>query len=146
MSTILFVNVYVSVSCFLIFFLRLYDKGQQSHSLPVILTCLIFVTTTFRHVFKVYYFSFIWESVSKFHEKCSTNRSSFLGKFQITIWNFPNSELQETHFHAFYPHTPLLLWRIILNYIILIFFLGCFIVLNLPFYILGWSASKIYGR
>ena len=91
-------------------------------------------------------FSFIWESVSKIHEKCSTNRSSFLGKFQITIWNFPNSELQETHFHAFYPHTPLLLWRIILNYIILIFFLGCFIVLNLPFYILGWSASKIYGR
>ena len=74
------------------------------------------------------------------------NRSSLLGKFQITIWNFPNSELWETHFHAFYPHTSLLLWQIILNYIILIFFLDCFIVLYLLFYILGWSLSKTYGR
>ena len=25
-----------------------------------------------------------------------------IGKFQIIMLNFPNSELQETHFHAFY--------------------------------------------
>ena len=74
------------------------------------------------------------------------NRSSLLGKFQITIWAFPNSELQETHFHAFYPHTSLLWWRIFLNYIILIFFLESCIVLYLRFSIFGWSASKIYGR
>ena len=36
------------------------------------------------------------------------NRSSLLGMFQITIWNFLNSELHETNFQAFYPHTSLL--------------------------------------
>ena len=74
------------------------------------------------------------------------NGSSLLGKFEITSWNFINSDLQETHFHAFYQHTSLSLWWVILNYIILIFFLDCFIVLYLRFYILGWSASKIYDR
>ena len=29
------------------------------------------------------------------------NTSSLSGKFQITILNFPNSELQETNFHEF---------------------------------------------
>ena len=38
--------------------LMLYDKEQQSHSLPVILTYLIFVATTFKDVFKVYNFFF----------------------------------------------------------------------------------------
>ena len=28
------------------------------------------------------------------------DRSSLWGKFQITIWHFPNSELQKTHFQA----------------------------------------------
>ena len=70
------------------------------------------------------------------------NGSSFLGKFQVTIRSFPNSKLQETHFHVFYPRTSLLLWQIILNNIILIFFLDYFIVLYLRFDILGWSASK----
>ena len=30
------------------------------------------------------------------------NRSSLLGKFHIKILDFPNSDLQVTHFHAFY--------------------------------------------
>ena len=128
------------------FFLILYDKEQQSYSLPVILTYLIFVITTFRDVFKVYNFFFYLRISEKNPWKMWHNRSLFLGKFQITIWNFPNSELQETHFHAFYPHTSLLLWQIILNYIILIFFLDCLIVLYPRFHILGWSASNIYGR
>ena len=73
------------------------------------------------------------------------NRNLLLGKFQITFWNFPNSDLQETHFHAFCPHTSLLFWWIILNYIVLIFCLDCFIVLYLCFYILEWPVSKVYG-
>ena len=117
------------------FFLILYDKEQQPYSLPVILTYLIFVITTFRDVFKVYNFFFYLRISEKNPWKMWHNRSSLLGTFLITIWNFPNSELQETHFHAFYPHTSLLLWRIILNYIILIFFLDCFIVLYLRFYV-----------
>ena len=91
---------------------------------------------------KIYNFFFYWR-ISEWNPwNIWHNRSSLLWKFQITIWNFPNSELRETHFHAFYPHTSLLLWQIILNYIILI----CFIVLYLRFYILGWSARKFYGR
>ena len=128
------------------FFLMLQDKEQQSHSLPVILTYLIFVTTTFRDVFKVYNFFFYFRIGEKNPWKMWHNRSSLLGKFQITIWNFPNSELQNTHFQAFYSHASLLLWRNISNYIILIFFLDCFIVLFLRFYVLGWSASKVYSR
>ena len=127
------------------FFLMLQDKEQQFHSLPVILTYLIFVTTNFRDVFKVYNF-FFYLRISEQNPWMWHNRSSLLGKFQIVIWNFPNSELQETHFQIFYPHTSQLLWPIILNYIILIFFLDCFIVLYLCFYILGWSPSKVYGR
>ena len=50
---------------------------------------------------------------------------------------FSNSEIQEIHFHAFYSLTSLLLCRIISNDIVLIFFLGYFIVLYLCFYILG---------
>ena len=73
------------------------------------------------------------------------NGSSPLGKFQIIMWNFPNSELQETRFHAFYQLTLLVLWQTIFNNIILISFLGYFIVLYLCFYILGYSASKIFG-
>ena len=37
------------------------------------------------------------------------NGSSLLGKFQIIVRDFPNSELQETHFHALYLFTSLLL-------------------------------------
>ena len=40
------------------------------------------------------------------------NGSSSLGKFQIIIWNFPNSELQETHFHVFYQFTNLFIFVI----------------------------------
>ena len=57
------------------------------------------------------------------------NRSSLFGKFHITVWNFPNDELQETHFHAVYPNTSLLAWQIVLNDIMLFISLGCFIVL-----------------
>ena len=127
------------------FFLILYDKEQQSYSLPVILTYLIFVITTFRDVFKVYNFFFYLRISEKNPWKMWHNRSSLLGTFQITIWNFLNSELQETFMH-FTHMRRYLLWWIILNYIILIFFLDCFIVLYLRFYILGWSASKIYDR
>ena len=95
---------------------------------------------------KVYNFFFYLRISEKNPWKMWHNRSLLLGKFQITIWNFPNSDLQEIHFHAFYPHTLLLLWQIILNYIILIFFLDCFIVWYLRFDVLGWSASKMYGR
>ena len=62
------------------------------------------------------------------------NGSSPLGKFQRIVSNLPNSELQETHFHAFYPLTSLLLWQ---TFLITLFssFLDYFIVLYLSFYI-----------
>ena len=49
--------------------------------------------------------------------------------------DFRNSELQETHFHAFYPNTSLLLYRIFLIDVILVFFMlfGCVISLFLYF-------------
>ena len=101
------------------FFLILYDKEQQSYSLPVILTYLIFVITTFRDVFKVYNFFFYLRISEKNPWKMWHNRSSLLGTFQITIWNFLNSELQETHFHAFYPHASL---YVMMNYFKLHYF------------------------
>ena len=48
--------------------------------------------------------------------------SSPLRKSQIIIWDFSNSEPQETHFYSFYSVTSLLLWRITLHNIVLIFF------------------------
>ena len=59
----------------------------------------------------------------------------------VAQWEFAfrkvsDNNLQGTHFHAFYPHASLLMSRSILNYIILIFFLDCFIALFLRFYIL----------
>ena len=83
------------------------------------------MTTTFRlGVFKVNNFLF-YLRISELNPcKMWYNTSSLLGKSQIIIWNFPNSELQETHFHVF-------------------FFLRCFIVLYLCFYILGWSRIEI---
>ena len=124
----------------LYFFLIPQDKEQQCHSLLVILAYLVFVTTTFRDVLRVYKF-FLYLRISESNPwKFWSSRSSLLGKFKITIWNFSNSELQETYFHAFYPHRSLLLWQIILNC------LDCFIVLYLHFYILRWLESKIYGR
>ena len=98
------------------------------------------MTTTFRDVFRVYKFFFYLRISESNPWKLWHSRSSLLRKFKITIWNFSNSELQETYFHAFYPHTSLLLWQIILNC------LDCFVVLYLRFYILRWLESKIYGR
>ena len=123
------------------FFFLCYRIKNNSHIL-----CQLFETTTFRDVFIFYNFFFYLRISEQNPWKMWHNRSSLSGKFQITIWNFSNEEPQETHFHAFYQHTPLLWWRIVLNYIILIFFLDCFIVLYLRFYILGWSASKIQNR
>ena len=137
---------YGSVSCPLIFFLCYRIKNNS----PIL--CQLFWPASFlwqqllEMFLKVYKFFFYLRISEKNPWKMSHNRSLLLGKFQITIWNFPNSELQETYFHGFYPHTSLLLWQISLNYIILIFFLDCFIVLCPRFHILGWSASKIYGR
>ena len=146
LSSILCVNVCVSVSCPLIFFLCYRIKNNS------LILCQLFWSTSFlwqqllEMFLKVYNFFFYLRISQKNPWKMWYNRSSLLGKLQITIWNFPDSELQETHFHTFYLHTSLLLWQIILNYIILIFFIDCAIVLYLRFYILGWSASKIYGR
>ena len=137
LSSILYVNVYVlayHVPLFFFFFCQLFWPTP-------------FLWQQLLEMFlKGLNFFFYLRISEKNPWKMWHNRSLFLGKFQITIWNFPNSELQETHFHAFYPHTSLLLWQIILNYIILIFFLDCLIVLYPRFHILGWSASNIYGR
>ena len=78
--------------------------------------------------------------------KMQPNRSQILGKFQVTIRNFPITELKEIYFQVFYPHTSLLLWQIVLDFIILIFFFDCFIILYLHFRIFGWSARKSYEK
>ena len=91
--------------------------------------------------FMVFYFT--WESVSKIHE--TPGGSSLFVKFQIIIWKFPNIELHETRFHAFYSLTLLLSWRGFLNNITLILFLLYFIVLYI-FYIKGYSVSRIYDK
>ena len=65
------------------------------------------------------------------------NRSSLVGKIQITIWNFPNSEHQDTHIHAFYPHTSLLFMT---NY----FELHCFNLFLRLFYCI--ISSFLYFR
>ena len=76
------------------------------------------------------------------------NGSLLLGKFQIIIWDFPNSDLQEIHFHTFYPLALLLLWRFALSKIILISYLGDLIVLCLCFLYLRITSEiiKIYGK
>ena len=62
-----------------------------------------------------------------------------MGKFQIIIWNFPNSELQEKHLHDFYSYVAIIS-RIIFNSTVLILFrlfycIIYFIVLFLLYYI-----------
>ena len=147
LSSIFYVNVYVLAYHVPLFFFLCYRIKNNS---PIL--CQLFWPASFlwqqliEMFLKVYNFFFYLRISEKNPWKMWHNRSLLLGKFRITIWNFPNSDLQEIHFHAFYPHTLLLLWQIILNYIILIFFLDCFIVLYPRFHILGWSASKIYGR
>ena len=81
---------------------------------------LIFVTTTVFH--------FTWESVTK-NMKNVAQWEFTLGKF----WDNKHIGNTKTHFHPFYPIALLLLWQIVLNNIILIFFLGYFIVLYLCF-------------
>ena len=74
-------------------------------------------------------------------------KSSLLGKFQKTIWNFPDSELQKAQFMHFTTYVAINMRNYFkLHYIILIFFLDCFIVSYLRFFILAWWASKIYDR
>ena len=60
--------------------------------------------------------------------------------FMYQYWNhstdteikkFPNSELQETYFHAFCSLTSPLIWQMVLNNIVLIFFFGYFVMLYL---------------
>ena len=104
------------------FFLMLQDKERQSHSLPVILTYLIFVTTTFRDVFKSLQLFLLFENQWENPWKMWHSSSSLPRKFEITTWIFPMSELQETHFHAFYPHMSLLLCFIMMNYFKLHYF------------------------
>ena len=73
LSSILYVNVCVSVSCLLIFFFLWYRIKNNS---PIL--CQLFWPTSFlwqqQQVFseKFTIFSFILESVSKIHEKCGT--------------------------------------------------------------------------
>ena len=146
LSSNLYVNACVSVLYRLIFYFILVFwcyriREQESHSLPVILTCLIFVTTSFRDVFKN-----LFENQSVKSMKMWQYGSFLLGRFHITIWSFPNSEPHEAHFQGFYPDTSLLLWWFNLNYIILIFFWDCFIVWYLRFYISGLPRCKVNGR
>ena len=83
------------------------------------------------------------------------NRSSPFGKFQIIIWNFSSSELQETHFRAFYSFTSLLLQRTIFNNFISIFFQAILLYyifvfifqnskqVNFMVYICGWGSLPV---
>ena len=80
--SIFFVNLCVSISCPLIFFLCYRIKNN------IAILCQLFWPT-----------SFLWQQLLEM--LLCHNSTSLLGKFQITIWNFPNSELQETHFYAF---------------------------------------------
>ena len=78
-------------------------------------------------------FRFTFESVTKIHQIMQANGSSSIWKLQVVIWNFPNSELQKTHFNAFYSLTLLLFWQIVLNNNTLIFLIGRFLALYLYF-------------
>ena len=62
----------------------------------------------------------------------SSRGSPSAGRLQIINWDFLNSDLQETYFHALYSLALLLLWGIVLINIILIFFLDSFLILYLP--------------
>ena len=73
------------------------------------------------------------------------NQSSCLGTFQIIIWYLPDSELQEISYHALYWLTSLVLWRIVLNSIILIFFRLFYHIISLSLYF-RIMKSKIYGK
>ena len=115
--------MYVLVNvCPLIFFLWYKIKNN----IPIL--CLLFWPT-----------SFLWEQLLKMFLKFTI--------FCFTLESVSDkSGLQETYFQEFYLQTSLLLWRVIVNYIVLIFFLDCFIGLYFRFYILWWSVSKFNGR